>query len=140
MGAMTPTTASPSSSSFTTDRPSWGLRLAGIGVAFSAAAVVSIGIVSNAIVETNMNTVPTGLQANTVYSDCAPLPQADGQTSVIVECEGPSLTQVSLQGTAASTVLSDPAANWSVPVEAKVEDPELGTMYFEIGSPYRTTS
>ena len=125
MGPMTPTTAS----SATTVRPSWGLRLAGIGFAFSAAAVVSVGI---------LNTVPTGLQANTVYSGCSPLPQADGQTSVLVECESPSLTQISLSGTAASSVLSDPQASWSVPVEAKVEDPEKGTLYFEIGSPYRT--
>lgn len=134
MGPMTPTTAS----SATTVRPSWGLRLAGIGFAFSAAAVVSVGILSNTITETNLNTVPTGLQANTVYSDCSPLPQADGQTSVLVECESPSLTQISLSGTAASSVLSDPQASWSVPVEAKVEDPEKGTLYFEIGSPYRT--
>ena len=77
---------------------------------------------------------------STANSSSWGLPQSDGQTSVIVECEGPSLTQVSLSGTAASTVLSDPTGNWSVPVEAKVEDPELGTMYFEIGSPYRTTS
>lgn len=113
----------------------------GLGISAALAAIAVAGVALGAAAEAAGST--TSLRAHTVYTGCTLSQSAPG--GVLMQCAGPTPTDIALTGSPATSVMSEPDAVHSVPVEestspgdAGYNDSYGGQTVFRIGVPYIT--